>query len=182
VTGAWFGGTQDLLVQVVRETQLPVLQKDFVVTRGAVKRASELGAKAVLLTLQLTTRDTLRALVDYALTLELTPFIEVSSQQEIDGLRLDARAILAVNNRDIRTRETTGEGAARSLELLALARATGAGAIISASGIESPRTAAQLMRAGFDGLLIGTAFLAGLELRHGVQEFHSAVAAAWDRP
>jgi indole-3-glycerol phosphate synthase len=178
VTGAWFGGTQDLLVQVVRETQLPVLQKDFVVTRGAVKRAYELGARAVLLTQQLLTPDGLRALVDYALTLELTPFVEVSSKQELDGLRLDARAILAVNNRDIRTRETTGDGVARSLELLALARATGAGAVVSASGIETPRDAAQLMSAGFDGLLIGTALLAGLELRQGLQEFHSAVAGA----
>lgn len=176
VTGAWFGGTQDLLMQVIRETQLPVLQKDFVVTRGAVKRASELGAGAVLLTLQLVTPEALRALADYALTLELTPFVEVSSKQEVDGLKLDARAILAVNNRDIQTRETTGDGVARSLELLALARATGAGAVVSASGIETPGAAAQLIEAGFDALLIGTALLANRELRLGLQEFNSAVA------
>src|SRR5688500_15191766 len=50
VTGRWFGGTTDLLREVVAHTNLPVLQKDFLTNTGQLRAANDLGASAVLLT------------------------------------------------------------------------------------------------------------------------------------
>jgi indole-3-glycerol phosphate synthase len=178
VTGPWFGGSAALLARIARITTLPILRKDFLPTRAALARSQDLGAAAVLLTRQLVTLESLRALVEYALSIELTPFIEVASAQEVAELYLDRRVIIAVNNKDIARQESFGEGIARSLRLLERARATGAGAVVSASAIESPCAARQLIDAGFDGLLVGTAFLAAPDLDQRLQEFCSALVGA----
>jgi len=175
VTGHWFKGTPDLLQRVSEVTELPILRKDFIVTRSALERTKELGASAVLLTKQLVDDATLKKLVDYALTLGLTPFIEVGSLKDIVEIRVDQEAILAVCNRDIKTRETDGGDITKSLDLLACAKSTGAGLVVSASAIENSDQAKQLLEAGYDGLLIGTAFLRAPDLTAVLSEFYKAL-------
>ena len=176
VTGRWFGGTAHLLAQVAASTRLPILQKDFIVTVAAMSRAAALGASAVLLTGTVITRQALLRLVDEALALDLTPFVELASPEELRDLRLPPGAIAAVNNKDIRSKECSGDGVSRSFELLAMARATGAGAIVSASGIASPDVARSLLAAGYDGLLVGTAVLRAETLPRALAEFRAAIA------
>ena len=171
VTGKWFGGSTELLARVASVTSLPVLHKDFIVSRSGIERSKELGAGAVLLTKKLVDVDTLKKLTDYALSLEMTPFIEVSSACEMQGLRITHEAILAVCNRNISVKETDDGDISTSLSLLEAARATGAGAVVSASAITNPDEAKQLITAGFDGLLIGTAFLRTPDLRDTLSAF-----------
>lgn len=178
VTGHWFKGSPELLCRVSEATGLPILRKDFIVTRSGLERSRELGASAVLLTSQLIDGKTLGKLVPHALSLGLTPFIEVGSIEEIDEIRVDQETILAVCNRDIRTRETDDGDIGKSLDLLAAARSTGAGIVVSASAIENSGQAARLLKAGYDALLIGTAFLVAPDLDRILEEFHSALKSA----
>lgn len=67
--------------------------------------------------------------------------------------------MIAVNNKDIKTRERDAGDLHRSLDLLPAVRATGTPAPVSASGINGPATAANLLDAGFAGLLVGTSLL-----------------------
>ncbi|WP_423834904.1 hypothetical protein [Streptomyces manipurensis] len=67
--------------------------------------------------------------------------------------------VIAVNNKDIKTRERDAGDLGRSLDLLPAVRAAGAACPVSASGIDSPTTAAGLLDAGFGGLLVGTSLL-----------------------
>ena len=178
VTGRWFGGSPHLLEQVAAATKLPILQKDFIVTAAAITRSAAMGASAVLLTSTVVTRQALLRLVDDALALGLTPFVELASSAELCDLGLPPGAIAAVNNKDIRSKECSGDGVSRSFELLAMAKATGAGAIVSASGIASPAIARSLLVAGYDGLLVGTAALRAESLSHTLAEFRSAIVEA----
>jgi indole-3-glycerol phosphate synthase len=171
VTGRWFKGSLQLLRQVSKATSLPILRKDFIVTRSGLERSKELGASAVLLTKQLIDGSTLIKLTDLALSMGLTPFIEVGSADEIAAIRVDQDAILAVCNRDIKTRETDDGDISKSLALLTEAKSTGAGLIVSASAIENSGQAKQLIDAGFDALLIGTAFLQASDLTGILNEF-----------
>lgn len=175
VTGPWFGGSPELLEGAARATSLPILRKDFIISRSAIERSRDLQAAAVLLTRKLISADVLRKLADYALSLGMTPFIEVGSASEMQGLTIDNEAILAVNNRDISTRETDAGDISTSLSLLGAARSTGAGAVVSASAIATADEAKQLLDAGYDGLLIGTAFLKAPNLADILTVFRASV-------
>lgn len=170
VTGRWFGGSLDLLREIATGTSLPVLQKDFIIREGQVTMARELGASAVLLTAQLLPAGALRHLVEHALTLDLTPFVEVTTEDEIAAVPHGADCVVAVNNKNIRTRERDGADIGRSLRLLPAVLASGTSWPVSASGIDEPRHAARLLAAGYIGLLVGTSLLRAASPRAWVDE------------
>jgi len=159
VTGSWFGGSDAMLEEVVRHAGLPVLKKDFITREDQIRRAAEMGASAVLLTARLLPRSALCHLAQLALRHSLTPFVEVCSEKELDGLRLDPGCVVAVNNKDSVRRERDAGDIGRSLSLLPLVRRTGTRCPVSASGIGTPDEAARLLAAGYRGLLIGTGLL-----------------------
>lgn len=165
VTGSWFGGDPALLRQVARHAGRPVLRKDFITREAQLVETRDMGAAAVLLTAAILPRPALRRLASASLELGLTPFIEVASVAELDGLVLDADCIVAVNNKDIRRRETDPGDIGRSLDLLPAVRSTGTACPVSASGIGDAATAACLLGAGFKGLLVGSALLRAADLR-----------------
>lgn len=159
VTGRWFGGSEAMLAEVAGLTDRPILQKDFITRRAQVARAAALGASAVLLTAGLLPRSSLPTLVDECLAAGLTPFVEVTSAAEIAAVPHPDACVIAVNNKDIRTRERDAADTGRSLRLLpALVRA-GTPCPVSASGIDGPATAARLLDAGYRGLLMATSLL-----------------------
>ncbi|GHF86398.1 indole-3-glycerol-phosphate synthase [Kitasatospora xanthocidica] len=159
VTGRWFGGTTRLLRDVTAATTLPVLQKDFLTRPAQLEAAHAMGASAVLLTAALLPATSLTRLVTCALSLGLTPFVEITHERELDHLPHPESCVIAVNNKDIRTRERDSGDLERSLRLLPAVRATGCPAPVSASAITDPHTAARLLDAGYAGLLVGTALM-----------------------
>ncbi|MDX3850057.1 indole-3-glycerol-phosphate synthase [Streptomyces sp. AK02-01A] len=159
VTGRWFGGTTALLRDVAALTDLPLLQKDFITRRDQLRTAKELGASAVLLTAALLPRSSMRTLVIACLSIGLTPFVEVTEAAELVDLPHADECVVAVNNKDIKARESDRGGLDRSLALLPAVRATGTRCPVSASAIDSPLAAAKLLDAGFAGLLVGTSLL-----------------------
>ena len=175
VTGRWFGGTLEMLREVAELTDKPVLQKDFITRRDQVETARRLGASAVLLTAGLLPRSSLVSLIGAARSVGLTPFVEVTTEAEIDGLPLAEECVVAVNNKDIKTGERDTGDVGRGPRLLPALRRSGALCAISASGIDRPETAARLLRQGFDGLLIGTSLLRAGRLRGWVEEFDTAI-------
>ncbi len=171
VTGKWFGGSAAMLRELARQTSLPILRKDFITNRRQILQSKADGAAAVLLTKKLLTVDHLCDLADFALTIGVTPFVEVSDSAEIAGLHLPQGAVIAVNNKRILDKETGCRDIGKSLALLDACRATGAGIVASASGICTPAQARQLFNAGFDAFLIGTALLESTDLQHTLSQF-----------
>ncbi|WP_081236266.1 indole-3-glycerol phosphate synthase [Streptomyces viridosporus] len=159
VTGRWFGGTRELLRDVARMTDLPLLQKDFVTRRDQLAAARDLGASAVLLTAALLPASVLANLVTAALRLGLTPFVEVTDEAGIAAVPHPGDCVIAVNNKDITVRERDPGDIGRSLDLLPALRASGTPCPVSASAIGTPQAAAELLDAGYAGLLVGTALL-----------------------
>ncbi|GAA1427767.1 indole-3-glycerol phosphate synthase TrpC [Streptomyces thermospinosisporus] len=158
VTGRWFGGTEELLSEVAARTDLPLLRKDFLISRRQLERSRELGASAVLLTAKLLPAPVLAGLTDHALDLGLTPFVEVADETDAAAVARGSDCVVAVNNKDIATRERL-PAEPRGPALLPAVRATGTRCPVSAGGITDPEAAAGLVDAGFAGLLIGTGLL-----------------------
>jgi indole-3-glycerol phosphate synthase len=158
VTGRWFGGDIRLLENVAQHTSLPILRKDLIVNQEQIRQSKDRGATAVLLTRKILQPSHLLKMIETCISLDVTPFIEVATQAELDTLPSDERIIVGIANRDIAQKEMDTDSGLQSLSLIKKLNAK-AGAIISASGINNPAEANQLFRAGFDGLLIGTALL-----------------------
>jgi indole-3-glycerol phosphate synthase len=170
VTGRWFGGERALLREVLARSDVPVLEKDFITTRRRVAEAREMGVSALLLTAELLPASSLQRLIDACLSVDLTPFVEVSGVEQIGRVVHPDRCVIAVNNKEIRRRELGPAEVERSLALLPAIRAAGAACAVSASGIATPEIGARLLAAGFDALLVGTALLGSANARDWIAQ------------
>jgi indole-3-glycerol phosphate synthase len=171
VTGRWFGGELDMLREVAALTTLPLLQKDFITREKQIAEAVELGASAILLTAKLLPQTALAKLIESTLAHGLTPFVEVVDEDELARVTRAEECVVAINNKDIRTQERDAGDLDVSRALLEPALRTGTRCPVSASAITDPRVGAELIDAGFKGLLIGTGLLRSGSVQGWVDEF-----------
>ena len=171
VTGRWFGGDDGMLDEVAGLTDVPLLKKDFIVRESQITAAKEAGASAILLTARILPKSTFQKLIETTLGQGVTPFVEVADMDELDSVVHAEECIVAVNNKDIRQQER-GEGDIDlSRSLLEATLETGTPCPVSASAITDPLVAAELVDAGFKGLLIGTGLLVSGSVQGWVDEF-----------
>lgn len=171
VTGKWFKGNPGMLNELNGYTTLPILRKDFITNKQHIVQSKTSGAAAVLLTKKLLTTKHLIELSDYALSMNIAPFIEVTDKTELHHLHLPQGAIIAVNNKQILNQETDCADIEKSLILLDACRDTGAGILVSASGICLPEQTQRLFKAGYDAFLIGTALLQSDNIQTSLAQF-----------
>jgi indole-3-glycerol phosphate synthase len=171
VTGRWFGGNDAMLEEVAGLTDRPLLKKDFITREKQIVAAKEMGASAVLLTAKILPRKPFQHLIELALEHGLTPFVEVADHGELDSVIHPEDCIVAVNNKDIRTHEREPGDIDLSRSLLEATIQTGTPCPVSASAILDPGIAAELIDAGFKGLLIGTGLLRADNVQGWVDEF-----------
>lgn len=173
VTGRWFGGNDEMLREAAAVTDRPLLKKDFITRERQLEEARELGASAVLLTAKILPQATLAKLIEATLAHELTPFVEVVDEDELARVVHPEECVIAINNKDINTHEREPGDIDVSRALLEPAIRAGTPCPVSASAITDPQVAAELIAAGFKGLLIGT----GLLRSGGVQGWVDAFEA-----
>ena len=177
VTGRWFGGDDQMLRDVAELTTLPLLKKDFITREKQIAEAVEMGASAILLTAQILPKTSLPKLIDITLSHGLTPFVEVIDEDELGRVTHPEQCIVAINNKQIRTQERDAGDIDVSRAMLEPAIRTGTPCPVSASAITDPRVGAELIAAGFKGLLIGTGLLRSGSVQGWVDEFEQHRAA-----
>jgi indole-3-glycerol phosphate synthase len=149
-----FQGLPEYLVAARGATQLPVLRKDFMFETYQVAEARAWGADCILIILAAVGDDTARYLLDAAEEWQMNALVEVHDQIELDrALGLGAQ-LIGINNRNLRTFETTLQtsltlsvGVPKNVHL------------ISESGIETPEDLQQLAAAGIGTFLIGESLM-----------------------
>jgi len=177
VTGRWFGGDDQMLRDVAELTALPLLKKDFITRERQIAAAKEMGASAVLLTAQILPKAALPKLIETTLGHGLTPFVEVVDEDELGRVIHAEDCVVAVNNKDIRNQERDAGDIDVSRAMLEAVLGSGTPCPVSASAITDPKVGAELIAAGFKGLLIGTGLLRSGSVQSWVDEFeqHRAV-------
>jgi indole-3-glycerol phosphate synthase len=150
----YFQGAPEYLAQARAASGLPALRKDFVVDAYQVTEACALGADAILLIVAALDDGQLRDFEAQAHALGMAVLVEVHDAAELErALRL-ATPLVGINNRNLRTFETTLE------TTLALLPSVPAGRIVvTESGILAPADVARMRAAGVHAFLVGEAFM-----------------------
>jgi len=152
--GKYFGGSLDDLVLARASTSLPLLRKEFIIDPYQILEARAFGADAILLIAAVLSREALGSLCKSAQALGMEVLLEVHSRAELD-FSLDAGAdLIGVNNRNLKTFEVSLETSRALGNLIP----EGVGKI-SESGLKSPGQIRELKDQGFDGFLMGEAFM-----------------------
>ncbi|MGE0101862.1 MAG: indole-3-glycerol phosphate synthase TrpC [Blastocatellales bacterium] len=146
----FFDGSLEYLRSVRRVTHLPILRKDFIFDEYQLMEASFAGADAVLLIAAMLDGPRLSDLLKASDSLGLDVLVEIHDREELDRvMNYDVR-LLGINNRNLRTFETTLE---TSLDLARdLPRSV---TLVSESGIRTRQDIDRLRDAGFHAFLIG---------------------------
>ena len=165
----YFGGSlTDLAVARRVAPRLPLLRKEFIIDAYQLYQARILGADAVLLIAAMIDKDHLRRLNDTAHSLGLETLVEIHNIAEIEAVPEDADMV-GVNNRDLTSFSTDISNSSRLADLLPQETVK-----IAESGIRTPEDIISLQKKGFDGFLIGEAFMSktspGEDLKRFIRE------------
>lgn len=152
----FFDGSLDHLAAVRSAVDIPVLRKDFIISRYQLLEARAAGADAVLLIVAALTPGELRLLSEEALGLGLDTLVEVHTTEELEVAASAGAQIIGVNNRNLRTLVVD----VHASEAI-MARMPPGVLAISESGLKSAADLARLGGLGYRGFLIGERFMTG---------------------
>ena len=154
----FFQGADEYLRAARTACALPVLRKDFTVDPYQVYEARALGADCILLIVAALADSRLGELAGLAQHLGLDVLVEVHDEAELErALRLNV-PLLGINNRNLRTFETSLETTLTLLE-----RIPGDRIVVTESGIHTPVDVARMRAAGVHAFLVGEAFMKAAE-------------------
>jgi indole-3-glycerol phosphate synthase len=150
----FFQGSEDFLKQARAACSLPVLRKDFVIDPYQVYEARAIGADCILLIVAALGDADLLELSLLAAELDLDVLCEIHDAEELERAQAVPVPLIGVNNRNLRTFETSLETTLEMQQLIEYDRI-----LVAESGIHTPENVAQLREAGINAFLIGEAFM-----------------------
>jgi indole-3-glycerol phosphate synthase len=154
----FFQGAPEYLRQARTACALPVIRKDFMVDIYQVYQARSWGADAILLIVAALDHGLMAELEACAHELGMAVLVEVHDGAELDAaLQLKTR-LLGVNNRNLRTFETTLD---TTLNLLP--RIPADKLVITESAIATPEDVKRMRDAQVHAFLVGEAFMRAKE-------------------
>lgn len=150
----FFGGTSEDLTTARRFNYCPILRKDFIVDEYQVVEAKSIGADVVLLIAAALSPARISALAAIAHGIGLEVLLEVHSASELESCSGCTVDLIGVNNRNLSDFTLDIN---RSLELAKLIPESVVK--VSESGISDSQIIRNLKSVGYQGFLVGEAFM-----------------------
>ncbi|WP_184201964.1 indole-3-glycerol phosphate synthase TrpC [Polymorphobacter multimanifer] len=148
----WFLGADNYLIEARAACTLPVLAKDFFVTRWQIANARAIGADCILLIMAALSDAEAIDLEAYAHSLGLDVLVEVHDAAERDRALQLKTPLLGINNRNLKTLNVD---LVTSFELADTPGRT----LVAESGLSGPAELAALQARGINTFLIGESLM-----------------------
>ena len=150
----FFKGADAYLLQARVACSLPVLRKDFIVDPYQVYEARVLGADCVLLIVAALSDSMLLELLQLTSHLGMDALVEVHEAEELERALAIPAPLLGINNRDLRSFETSLDVTLGFLEQIPEDRL-----VVTESGIHTVEDVAVMRSRGVNAFLVGEAFM-----------------------
>jgi indole-3-glycerol phosphate synthase len=150
----FFQGHEDYLQQARAACQLPVLRKDFIIDPYQVYEARAIGADCILLIVAALDDGRMQELAQLARDLCMDVLVEVHDRDELQRALPLPTPLIGINNRNLRTFETSLQVTLDLLEQIPNDRI-----IITESGIHAPEDVRLMRDHAVHGFLVGEAFM-----------------------
>ena len=169
----FFGGKIEDLTTARRFNFCPILRKDFVVDEYQIIEAKSFGADAVLLIAAVLTPTEIDVLGRLARSLGLEVLLEVHDGEELArSVNADAVNLIGVNNRNLHDFSLSLDTSMALAEVIPNDFVK-----ISESGISSASAIGQLREVGYQGFLLGEAFMRHARPEHACATLVQEIAA-----
>ncbi|HWT72642.1 MAG TPA: indole-3-glycerol phosphate synthase TrpC [Oxalicibacterium sp.] len=150
----FFQGAPDYLKQARAACAIPVLRKDFIVDPYQIYEARSWGADCILLIVAALDHGLMAELEACAHELGMNVLVEVHSGEELTAALRLKTALLGINNRNLRTFETSLQN---TIDLLP--RIPSDKLVVTESGILAPDDVKKMRDANVHAFLVGEAFM-----------------------
>ncbi len=167
----YFQGSVDYLSQIREVVNLPILRKDFTIDPYQIYEARAIGASAVLLIVSVLSPAEIEDDLALCRELDLDALVEIHSEEELT-IAVDAGAeIVGINNRNLKTFETTLETTFRLIDRLSDEIVK-----VSESGIYTREDVVRLRNVGADAVLVGESLMRESNIGQKLQELTGRVS------
>ena len=152
----FFQGSNKVLQEVKKITNLPILRKDFIIDDYQIYESKLIGADCILLITSILSDSQIEDYVSKAEDINLDVLIEVHDEEELVRISRFKNALIGVNNRNLKTFEVDLMNAVRLRK-----NYNGNQIFIAESGIKSNEDIEYLVSNDINVFLIGESLMRG---------------------
>ena len=172
----FFQGSYEILQDVRRSTNLPLLCKDFIISAYQIYKARVSGADAILLIAAILSDDDLFYLKKIADNLNMSVLVEVHNEHELERiLSFKSFNLIGINNRDLKTFKTELKTSIQIMSKYSDIFSKHNIIPISESGINNSADLKALDLIGVKGVLIGERFMRENDIENSFKKLFNSI-------
>jgi len=168
----FFMGSDDYLINIRQNVQMPVLRKDFIIDCWQIYQSKALGADAILLIVSILNDEQLKKFQIIANILDMHCLVEVYNEAELTRALESGARIIGINNRNLQTFETTLKTTEKLIGMIPKDTL-----VVSESGIKDNADMKYLYSLGVNAVLIGESLVSCGNIDKKLNELRLGIGA-----
>lgn len=163
----FFQGDIGYIAKAKKVSDLPILQKDFIIDEKQIYEAAFLGVDALLLIARILKSRELKEYVSLCKKLGIEPIVEVAREEDIQSAITSGTDIIAINARDLDTFTVNIRKACELLKMIPDSFIK-----LGFSGVKTQEDMDMYNKAGVQGVLIGISLMKTENVSDFLRSFH----------